>query len=153
MNWYKIAKYTNNISSYCGHCGTHLETRSITRNPSHSYPIGTNYVCRCGKSSLWTNSIRHEENLINFFEGKEQRYINGFCNDRFCGYCNRIVYPLQNGAKLEGHEQRFDRFGCKSCVQNQKIMVDGRMEDGEGDNGDLMMWYKNGLARVKSLMQ
>ena len=157
MNWYRnkiiVAKFMNNHSALCAHCMTHLEPRDIVENNRHHYIIGTIYSCSCGKSRVWTNSIRNEDALIKFFDGESERYYQGFCNDKFCGYCFSSLYPLQNGYQIPGIMQNFDRWGCKKCEQNQNIAMDGFSEDRENETGNMMNWYRNNIDKVRVFIQ
>ena len=116
MSWYKQAKFLNNVSAFCGYCRTNLFAQSVSLNPNHYYPIGTDFICTCGKSKVWTNSIRDEQALLSFFKGlpgptNKTFYYQGFCNDKICGYCKRPLDTLENGATIPGHYQRYDRLG------------------------------------------
>ena len=72
MNWYKtttlkkISKYINDECAICEHCGTFLQHKEITENNKHLFNIGFLYTCSCGKSRIWTNSIRDENALADF---------------------------------------------------------------------------------------
>jgi len=76
MNWYagiiKFAKFINNKSALCEHCMTPLIARGVSVNKRHMYPVGTNYICTCGKSNIWTNSVRNAEDFVAEVEGKTQ---------------------------------------------------------------------------------
>lgn len=142
----------NSHSAICGHCLTNLEPKEIIENNKHIYNIGTIYSCSCGKSRVWTNSIRNENDLIKFLEGKSDRYYQGFCNDKFCGYCFSNLYPLKTGYQIKGMEQSFDRWGCKYHKQNQNIAMDGWKEDRENETNNMMDWYNNNIEKIKSFM-
>lgn len=124
-------KHLSNMSSECALCKSRLIGYTIVENPNHIYTTGILYNCNCKKSSIWTNSVRNEDNLIKFLKGESDRYYNGFCNDLFCGKCFNYVYPLKNGYPYQGHN--LDLYGCKNC-DNKNIVVDIRSNDPEGES-------------------
>ena len=155
MNWYKVAKFVSPESDICGYCYKPLTPIQVALNTKHVYPIGILFVCRCSKSKLWTNSIRNEKNLLAFFAGQpntwgEQGYTNGFCNDRFCGYCFQPVMPLENGFHVPMLGETFDRFGCKTCQVNQQILNDAYKEYPAGITEPILQWYKAHQQHVQS---
>lgn len=137
------SKYFNFEGATCGHCMTSMfPTGRIPHNPKHVWSHGQEFQCNCGKSKVWTNSIRNVQNLKSFFQGKCDRYYNGFCNDLFCGFCFEYIRPLENGVTIPSRYQRLDRYGCEKCAQNQNILVDGSRFDREGDTSRIMAFYQ-----------
>ena len=105
MSWYKKAKHITPISHYCIYCKTNIVPHSFSRNQRHHFPWGIVYKCDCGKSGLWSNSIRgNREFLEHVFEDKPLEdfpYLEGFCNDLFCPICFSIIQILKNGLDLD----------------------------------------------------
>lgn len=151
MRWYKKAKFITSKSVMCGHCMSPLYPIDIKINYRHHFPIGQQWSCQCGKSEIWTNSIRDPEYFLDFLDGKNEKYYQGICNDKFCGLCYKIIYPLQNGYEIPGQLQRMDRFGCASCKGNQMILMDGFKELKENETGPILEWYKNNSVKLKNL--
>lgn len=143
----------NSHSAICGHCFSNLIPKDIVENTRHIYTTGTMFSCDCGKSKVWTNSIRNEDSFVKFINGQSDRYYQGFCNDKFCGYCFGHLYPLQNGYQLPNIMQSFDRWGCPKHPQNQNIAMDGFAEDRENETSNMTEWYKNNIDKVKSMVE
>ena len=106
MNWYKhnikIAKHVSNQSHFCGLCKTDLRPRSFLRNNRHHFPWGILHSCDCGKSSLWTNSIRDGAEFMNIVFGDGTDVMrSGFCNDLYCGECLNSATYLKNGLNAD----------------------------------------------------
>ena len=105
MNWYKKAKHISPHSQYCIYCKSNIIPRSFSRNSRHHFPWGILYKCDCGKSGLWSNSIRGgKEFLKHVFDDKplsEFPYLEGFCNDLFCPFCFSNVQILKNGLLMD----------------------------------------------------
>jgi hypothetical protein len=105
MNWFKIAKHVSDHSHFCGLCKTDLKPRSFAKNNRHHYPWGITYACDCGKSSLWTNSIRDGAEFMNIvFGDNSARMGSGFCNDLFCGECLANATYLKNGLNADSQK-------------------------------------------------
>jgi hypothetical protein len=143
--WLITEKYMNDHSAICEHCHSPLIADRIVKNPKHIYDIGQLRECDCGKSKIWTNSVRNEKSLLAFFRGEkntwgETKYTHGFCNDKYCGYCFGYIQPLKNGVRYRG--ESLDRYGCERCPQNQNILLDLRKEDKEGTPEWLIEWYR-----------
>ncbi len=109
-------------------------------------------ICRCGKSQIFSNSVRNKQNLLDFFVGKCDRH-RGFCSDLFCGKClKEYIQPLENGVTPPPslHAiQKADRYGCPVCKENQNILIFGDKKDPEGTPERLMNWYKRHLDDLK----
>lgn len=158
-------KYLNSSATICGHCRTNLSPQQdIIHNPKHFYSYGQMYSCPCGKSKIWTNSIRNVKNLADFMNKQCDIYHNGFCNDLFCGHCIvpshdknvpctercfEPIYPLKTGVSVPFTLQRMDKFGCKKCPQNQDILMDSFKKDKENDN--IMNYYKAHKDKLNTL--
>ena len=147
MNWYKIikfAKFLNSDVAICEHCLEKLFPIGIEENSSHIYNIGQIWSCDCKKSRIWTNSIRGEQELLDFYDGKTDRYSKGFCNDKYCPVCWGYVQPIKNGIEVNWSDRRYDRYGCMRCKGNQNIAMNTFLEDSENDGVQrLILWYKN----------
>lgn len=152
MSWYKQAKFITSESAMCGHCMSQLNVIDMSINDNHHFPIGQDWSCSCGKSKIWTNSLREPEYFIAVLEGQEERYYHGICNDKFCGHCHRRIDVLENGYGIPGTIQRMDRYGCRSCEVNQMLLMDGFKELREGETGPILEWYKGNLDKLKQLM-
>jgi hypothetical protein len=145
-------KHHNERSMTCGHCTYLLRHTNVTRNPKHIYEIGTMFKCLCGKSAVWTNSIRgSEEEFIANLDKCNYRHTRGFCNDAFCGHCFGYVQPLKNGERFEG--KYVDRYGCEKCKQNQHIMVDlyDKDKEGEATTNKLLAFYQKNANAVRQV--
>ena len=159
------SKFLSEVSAQCGFCRQMLKIHSIQENEYHIYNVGLLYTCQCGKSRIWTNSIRNLDRFLDFLDGKpdryrgENRYTNGFCNDLYCGYLSEhkrggIVYVLQNGAELPGDPQRYDRYGCNLHEANQQIFVDRFKFHPENDEStkkliEIFRPYRNELEKFR----
>lgn len=146
----KIAKYLNDHSSFCLYCYGDLTPQNITRNPKHIYPVGIMYLCPCKKSRIWTNSIRNEDALIEFFNGKTSYYMQGFCNDLFCGYTFDYIECLKNGIEVPGYRERFDLFGNPSHPVNKRIAFKNFADDSGSKN--IEKWYKEHLGELERFL-
>jgi|SRR5581483_3747964 len=143
-------KYFVFPSMTCAKCENYLFPHyEPVINPKHMYKIGQLYSCRCEISKCWTNSVRNPKKLLDFFDGKEKDYYSGICNDIFCGYCYRPLYPLQNGYQYKG--DRYDLYGCMKCKQNQNIIVDGRHKLRENGHQPIIDWYKKHIDSFRKL--
>jgi len=142
-------KHHNEKSMKCGHCTYYIRHTSIVHNPKHIYQTGTLFKCYCGKSAVWTNSIRGEKEFIDNLDNCEYKHKRGFCNDAFCGHCFEYIYPLKNGERFEG--KSVDRYGCMKCEQNQQIMIDAWDKDKEGEETTqkLNTFYKKNADAVR----
>lgn len=160
MNWYKIklAKYVNNISSICMLCKSNLKVKEIKLNTNHIYLIGQELKCDCGKSSLWTNSIRNSDELLKyittgsgFLEGV---YMSGFCNDKLCGFCYKPVIPLKNGITVPWTNQRQDLYGCKNC-DNKNIVMDiwKEWKESKIEEENIIKYYSSKLDDLKKIIR
>jgi hypothetical protein len=151
--WLLLEKFMNDRSAYCGECHRPLLGEEIVRNYKHIYDIGQMRQCTCGKSKVWTNSIRNEVNLVAYLTGKSDRYYNGFCNDKFCGVCFKPLYPLQNGVNAPfRHPNRMDRWGCTKG-HNDNILFDMFLEDKELESHKVLDWYRTRLRELEQIMQ
>jgi hypothetical protein len=141
--WLLLEKFMNDRSAYCGHCETPLRAVGIVNNNKHIYERGQMRECNCGKSKIWTNSIRDLKALIDYFKGNSKSYYQGFCNDKFCGYCFSSIYPLENGVHMPfPHPNRVDLYGCLKCKDNQNILMDTFLEGKEKETEPILLWYK-----------
>lgn len=144
-------KYINSDSCLCGHCLTHLYPTKLISNPHHIYKQGQLFLCRCMKSKIFSNSVRGKQNLIDFFQNKDDCYFRGFCSDLLCGNClKNYIQPLENGVdppKNMGFKEKADRYGCEHCKDNQNIFIFGGLKDPEKmyPPEKLMNWYKKHL--------
>jgi hypothetical protein len=102
MRIYKIAKHMSGHSHNCLYCGGNLKPTSFNRNSRHHFPWGITYKCGCGKSSIWTNSIRGAKEFTDIvLKDKKVRMADGFCNDLYCPICYSNIRPIINGLGLE----------------------------------------------------
>lgn len=140
-------KFANVNSMTCTQCDTYLQVRGIVINSRHIYKTGQQWRCDCGKSQIWTNSIRSVNNLIQHHETGSY-YYNGFCNDLFCGICKRPVQPLKTGFVYKN--RRLDLFGCLECTGENQIVVDLEKFLYEGESDHLLEWYKERIEQFSS---
>lgn len=153
MNWYKTAKFMNPMSpgsAVCGHCSTPLKPVGISVSDRHHFPIGQEWSCSCGKSKIWTNSIRDHEALIKHFE-EGTPYYQGICNDKRCGYTGDWIVPLENGVEVPWTNQRMDRYGSRA-EENQNIIMDISKELPENGDQPIIDWYRSRKDEIKRLM-
>ena len=104
MRMFKIAKHVSDHSHTCIYCNSFLIPSSFSRNSNHHFPWGIVYRCSCGKSGLWTNSIRGAKEFMDVVFGnievRNSSAEKGFCNDLFCPICFKWVLILKNGLYL-----------------------------------------------------
>lgn len=153
MNWYKQAKFITSESAKCGHCLGQLNVVGMSINDYHHFPIGQDWSCGCGKSKIWTNSIREPKYFIEVLDDLHDKYYQGVCNDKFCGHCHGRIDVLENGYEIPGDPQRMDRYGCRRCSENQMLLMDGYKELREGQDGSILEWYKSNLEKLKQMVQ
>lgn len=154
------AKYMNNQTARCVKCKGVLRAESLAYNPHHIYHIGTMYECVCGKSKVWTNSIRDPVRLLAFWDGvitnpfrKEPKYTEGFCNDKYCGFTFTPLKVLKNGFPFKGAHRMADLMGNPKHPTNNQIAFWFDMEWGETDTEGLMDWYKDHREDIEELMK
>lgn len=149
------AKYLNDHCAMCLECSGWLQPTHLARNDKHVFQIGTVYECGCGKSKLWTNSVRNENRLIWSVEGHPKLgkldYFQGFCNDLFDGFKFDEVTVLKNGVRVPGQQQEADIVGNA----NVKVAYWFDRDDAEGQESSqkLLGWYLDHLDEVKALMK
>jgi len=102
MDWYrtsglvKRAKHASDHSHWCHLCGGDLKPVEITKNRRHHFPWGMEHRCGCGKSGIWTNSIRNDVEFVEGITGIRHHHLaHGFCNDLFCPFCYNWILPLK----------------------------------------------------------
>ena len=164
MNWYKkasIQKYAwkfvnpDTGSFVCGYCETQVSPKDVVENTNHQFPYGQMHECQCGKSKIWTNSIRFPKELVQWVDGEEvpthlDPEYYGFCNDIYCGFCLKpSMHPsISEIFSLDGkiyHDYdefikdfkaigsdpergvRVDKYHCTQCDQNQNVLKPGNM--------------------------
>lgn len=143
QEWLLTEKYMNDESAFCEFCHAPLTGAGIIINPRHIYDVGQMRTCKCKKSKVWTNSVRNEVRLLAFLNGETDRYTNGFCNDKFCGYCFDHLYPLKNGVDAPWPAaNRMDRYGCTKG-HNENILINGFQEGKELDTPPILAWYRD----------
>jgi len=145
-------KHIGDDSCFCGHCGSTLRAVDVIRG-NHMYPIGQLLRCQCGKSRIFTNTIRDPERLIDHYETGAE-YTKGFCNDKRCGYCFAYLDPLLNGVDVLNAEYKADQLGCtKHCENNQNLLAVGQLNLPEGDSTrqHFIDFYKRYLDKIKML--
>lgn len=145
-------KYHNDDSMVCGHCGGSLKVKDdIVTNQHHIYPHGQTYTCKCGKSSVWTNSIRNPEHFV-AVGGSHKDYYQGFCNDTYCGHCHQSVGVLKTGDQMYPGGNHYERYGCEHCDQNQRIFTGGSGLRKVPDNTEIHQWYGQRMSQLKKLV-
>lgn len=148
MRIYKMAwKHVQSGTYACVKCANELTPKDVTKNPNHHFSWGQFYSCSCGKSQLWTNSIRHPEALIEYandtnkYDSHQDPETWGFCNDQFCPLCWGAVMCLENGYDFFG--KWTDLFGCyKGCDNKFAQTFIGKLGEKEGQKATAQ-WYKN----------
>lgn len=136
----------------CGHCMSPLNIIGLKTNGRHHFPVGQQWECSCGKSKVWTNSLRDPDYFIKTIDEDDDKYYQGVCNDKFCGRCYSRIRVLENGFEIPGQMQRLDRYGCPRCEANQMLLVDGYKELGEGQDGPILKWYESRLSELKGII-
>ena len=151
MKMYKIAKHVSKESHSCLHCGSFLTPRGLSRNQRHHFPIGIDYVCSCGESRIWTNSIRSNKDIfIRIIDGEniDHPALNqGFCNDRFCGFCHGHFGPLMNGLLLDSNKKPMGYDDAEGV--EKYIDMDNLAEFAETRNPELLS-DRTGLATIST---
>lgn len=133
-----MSKYFNEDSARCLTCEGRLFPRGLAGNDKHLYTIGTLYKCRCGASSVWTNSIRNPVALLAFLDGTSTRYYQGFCNDLFDGKRGRTIMPLRS-IYFAGEMQRGQVYGYDDT--DVAVVWSGRFWSEQVGPGELIEWY------------
>lgn len=114
MNWYKkasikVAKHASDESHTCFYCKDFLKPVGFSKNMRHHFNWGIDYKCACGKSGLWTNSIRGPKEFIdvvyNNVPPENNTSWKGFCNDLFCPFCKKDIQVSINGLYMTDSEQ------------------------------------------------
>lgn len=146
MRIYKIAwKHVQPGTYACTKCACELKPVDVIKNNKHHFSWGQLYKCSCGKSNLWTNSIRYPSSLIEYANGgknfphTEDPEAWGFCNDQFCPICWGAVLCLKNGYKFNG--EWTDLYGCRKCDNNFVLTSVGKLGEVEGQVATAQ-WYK-----------
>ena len=149
MNWYKTAmvKFLSTGVAICEHCQRMLTPVNITENPRHIYNVGQEWECGCKKSKIWTNSIRNENALLDFLDGKSKLYYQGFCNDMFCPSCWGYIQPVKNGISVPWTAQSLDRYGCRRCKDNQDIAFNLSGDTDESGNVQHLIKFYSGMRK------
>lgn len=124
-----MGKFLNDSSARCTLCSTFLTMQGLARNDRHLYPIGSLYACDCGRTKVWTNSIRNEKALLAHY-ATGSRYFQGFCNDLFDGE-GREIMPWRSVA-FPGEYQRGQIYGT---YEDYKLF-----EAGQGPDSTLVVW-------------
>lgn len=150
LNWYERKKVIAAIpqlyrTSYkhvqdgtyeCRYCLGELIAKDVIHG-KHFFSPGQLYTCSCGKSKIWTNSVRFPEELKDYCDGKEvisnkHPEYYGFCNDLFCPVCWDNIRVIKD-----------NRWGCPKCKDNNKIFMFGeKLNESEGQR-QTAIWYKN----------
>jgi hypothetical protein len=146
------AKFMNDSTAVCLYCKGKLAASSVVQNKQHAYTIGTLFECPCGKSKVWTNSIRNPKKFLAFISGEAPRYTNGFCNDKFCGFTfdDDQLRVLEGGIEVPGFEQRAERLGNPKTDNDQMAWWFGN-EDGEAETQSMVDWYRTHKDEVTKL--
>ena len=155
----KTAKYMSSQSATCLYCLGQLTPQAATVNPNHAYEVGQQFYCPCGKSSIWTNSLRNAQGFLDYLDGKSPswapnetpRYTNGFCNDRFCGFTYTDLRVLENGIEIPG-QGRGELVGNPDHSTNDRIGYRFDLEDPAGDESNLMKWWADHRDDVEAYL-
>jgi len=154
---YKNAKFINNSCCVCALCSSPVQLVGLFRdsevNINHIYSLGQLYRCSCGKSQIWTNSLRNPKNFVELHKnGQVDKYYNGFCNDRFCPFCGSDFDILKNGINFNG--VFYDVIGCykgyKTDKHNTNILIDFDKEDAENSIEALKLFYQSKINDIIS---
>ena len=150
--WLLLEKYVTTRSVYCDQCKERLFPLEVVDNPKHIYRYGQLWKCGCGTSKLWTNSVRNPEAFIESLNSS-QPYAQGFCNDKFCGFCfAKMSYPTKNGVEASfPYPNRMDLWTCPNG-HNQDLLMDGHREGGEGDIEPIERWWRRYAFLLKEIM-
>ena len=133
-----MSKFFNEDSARCLTCEGRLLPRGLAGNDKHLYTIGTLYKCRCGASSVWTNSIRNPVALLAFLDGTSTRYYQGFCNDLFDGKRGRTIMPFRS-VDFPREMQRGQVYGYDDT--DVAVVWSGRFWSEQVGPGELIEWY------------
>jgi hypothetical protein len=144
MKIIKIAKFILPNKTYkCGYCSGDLSVTAVNHNPKHFFNPGQHFSCPCGKSQVWANSVRREDDLINYCDNEEAQYNveeMGFCNDSFCAKCWSGLYPLKTpgfvyNKKAYYYRDAYGEQGLSSIISPEEI--DEKINSGEVFYGDV----------------
>jgi len=135
-----MGKYLNTRGTKCIHCNSNLYPTELAINPNHFYHIGIMYRCSnlCNRTQVWTNSIRGSQkgyrDLISYLQRDTDRFVQGVCNDLFCGKCFGYIQCLKNGYSWPGAHRKADLYGCRKCDNQFAAWTD--LYDEENPNTD-----------------
>lgn len=151
--WLLVEKYVSSRSAYCNHCGDRLFPVYIVENPKHIYKFGQLWKCHCDNCRLWTNSVRNAHAFIESANDPSSHYYQGFCNDKFCGFCfAKLPYPTKNGVEPSfPYPTRMDQWECPNG-HNKDLLMDGYKEYGEGQEEEIKRWYKKRIDELIDLI-
>jgi len=134
MKIIKISKHVLPNKTYiCGECGGALDVVDVTHNPRHFFNPGQKYSCPCGKSQVWTNSVRYLKELEKYCDGEQitgpkNPEVYGFCNDKFCPKCGSYFSTIKNGQlQLDGKNivwedlENFEREKVQELIDSQRL--------------------------------
>jgi len=133
-----MSKFFNEDSARCPTCEGRLLPRGLAGNDKHLYTIGTIYRCRCGASSVWTNSVRNPQALLDFLDGSSPRYFQGFCNDLFDGKRGKTIMPLRS-VYFAGERQRGQVYGYDDT--DVAVVWSNRFWPEQIGHAKLIEWY------------
>lgn len=141
-----MGKYLNTRGTKCIHCHSNLYPMDLVINSNHLYPIGIMYRCGlpCNRTQIWTNSIRGDQrgyrDLISYLQGDTDRFVQGVCNDLFCGKCFGYIQCLKNGYSWPGAHRKADLYGCRKC-DNQFAAWTDLYDEENPDDEDKRSYY------------
>jgi len=132
----RTAKFMVDGAGFCELCGTDLVFKGMKEagevNVQHIWSPGMLFTCNCGKSGVWTNSIRNMDEFVAVVKGTKttypkDAYTAGLCNDRFCPFDGGYVRVTVNGFESRWHPGKYyDLYGCdigeKGDKHNQSIV-------------------------------
>lgn len=147
----KTAKFQNERSMQCLHCGGFLDKTSLVHNPNHIWNPGILYECGCGKAKLWCNSVRNDKSLIEYLEGRSPfgYYRQGFCFDWYCGFTFTQAKVISNEYPMPGG-RRANLIGNPDHPTNQILWDINKEYDGR-DTKPLEEWYRRHLSELKEM--
>ncbi len=135
MRIYIIAKHASDKSHTCYYCMSNLKPVGFSKNKNHHFPLGIDYKCSCGKSHMWTNSVRsyNEFKTIVFEEKPWKSYWSGFCNDIFCGKClvpNTFIVSelLMDDKRSLYYERKKEGWKLKKVLNLKDVLIDKNSE-------------------------
>lgn len=142
-------KFQTSDSITCAYCGSKAKFIDVKQNKNHHFLVGQHFKCDCGKTQVWTNSIRNVPSLIRFIRGESNHYMEGFCDDLYCAHTYLRIRPAEEVEGDIGKYFIWERLDNKSGsvsvegYPDLRFAVDYRQEYKEANSDKLIEDYLN----------